>query len=71
MQDMSGRTADGDERPAALRQTEAATATMPAARIRRLDVAMLLGDGRECIIVHRDSEYRLRITSQGKLILTK
>jgi len=31
----------------------------------------LLGGGRELIIVHAGEEYRLRITSNEKLILTK
>jgi hemin uptake protein HemP len=31
----------------------------------------LLGDGRELVIVHAGEEYRLRITSNEKLILTK
>ncbi len=31
----------------------------------------LLKGGREAILVHRGQEYRLRITSAGKLILTK
>ncbi|MGE0714269.1 MAG: hemin uptake protein HemP [Alphaproteobacteria bacterium] len=39
--------------------------------LRRVDVRTLLGDEREMILVHRDAEYRLRLTSNGKLILTK
>ena len=31
----------------------------------------LLRDTRELIIIHAGEEYRLRITSNGKLILTK
>jgi len=31
----------------------------------------LLGDAQELIIVHSGEEYRLRITRNGKLILTK
>ncbi len=31
----------------------------------------LFHGGREVVIVHRDEEYRLRITRAGKLILTK
>ena len=38
---------------------------------RRLSSAELLGQAREVIIEHADGEYRLRLTSQGKLILTK
>jgi hemin uptake protein HemP len=39
--------------------------------IRRYVVADLLQGGREVILVHDGSEYRLRITGNGKLILTK
>ena len=31
---------------------------------------MLLGPGRELVIVHNGREYRLRLTQNGKLILT-
>jgi len=37
----------------------------------RYRVDELLRGGREAILVHREQEYRLRITSTGKLILTK
>ena len=30
----------------------------------------LFGAGRELVIEHNDREYRLRVTAQGKLILT-
>ena len=40
-------------------------------RIPRLAVRELLGGGREAILVHDGIEYRLRLTSNGKLILTK
>jgi len=38
--------------------------------VRRIDVRELLGDRRELLIVHGGREYRLRLTSNGKLILT-
>ncbi|MGE5540630.1 MAG: hemin uptake protein HemP [Gemmatimonas sp.] len=38
---------------------------------RRIASSALLGDGREIVIVHHSEEYRLRITKNGKLILTK
>jgi len=41
----------------------------PAA-IRRIDARELLGDTRELLIVHAGREYRLRVTANGKLILT-
>ena len=39
--------------------------------VRRVDAMDLLGSGRELIITLQNSEYRLRLTSKGKLILTK
>jgi len=36
-----------------------------------VDVAMLLGAKQEATLVHHGERYRLRITSRGKLILTK
>ena len=41
-----------------------------AAFVRRMDVRELLGDRREILLVHGGREYRLRLTSNGKLILT-
>jgi hemin uptake protein HemP len=38
---------------------------------RRLPADALLGGRREVIILHNADEYRLRVTSNGKLILTK
>jgi hemin uptake protein HemP len=37
----------------------------------RIPVADILGGGREAVLVHESTEYRLRLTSNGKLILTK
>ena len=37
----------------------------------RLQLADLLEGGREAIIVHNGEDYRLRVTANGKLILTK
>lgn len=42
-----------------------------AGQPRRLLAAELLGGDREVVIVHRGQDYRLRITSNDKLILTK
>lgn len=36
-----------------------------------LDTEVLFGDGREVILVHKGEQYRLRVTQNGKLILTK
>lgn len=47
------------------------TPAAPRAKPRRLTTAELIGDARELVIEHAGNEYRLRITSNGKLILTK
>jgi hemin uptake protein HemP len=39
--------------------------------VRRIDVLDLLAGAREAVILHCHEEYRLRLTSNGKLILTK
>ena len=39
-------------------------------RLQRTTSRALLGDSRELIIEHHGREYRLRVTQQGKLILT-
>ena len=41
------------------------------AAIPRIDASTLLASNREIILVHNEQEYRLRITSNDKLILTK
>ena len=46
------------------------TSASAAAAPPRIDSASLLGRSRELIIVHGSREYRLRITQNGKLILT-
>lgn len=38
---------------------------------RIVDASHLLGSRREVIITHRGERYRLRITQNGKLLLTK
>jgi hemin uptake protein HemP len=42
-----------------------------AAQPGSISTAELMGSGRELIILHAGDQYRLRITSNGKLILTK
>ena len=39
--------------------------------VKRIAIRDLLGAGREAVLLHDGSEYRLRLTSNGKLILTK
>lgn len=41
------------------------------AQPRHIDSATLLGPRGEVFIVHQQQVYRLRVTAQGKLILTK
>jgi hemin uptake protein HemP len=43
----------------------------PGQPIRRIAIGEILGGGREAVLVHDGTEYRLRLTSNGKLILTK
>ena len=59
-------TAPGETGTGPARRTEGAPA-----KPRRVRIEDLLGGGRELIIEHRNQEYRLRMTSNSKLILTK
>ncbi len=43
----------------------------PTPAVPRIDAATLLASAREIILIHKDTQYRLRITSNDKLILTK
>ena len=53
--------------------TEAKKPLLHASRpqVRRIEVKELLGGAREAVLLHAREEYRLRLTSNGKLILTK
>ena len=42
----------------------------PTAEVRKVPSATLLGHAKELVIVHNGREYRLRLTQNGKLILT-
>ena len=57
----------GESAPAA----EAMASSRVENRKKRWTSQELFGGGRELVIVHAESEYRLRLTSQGKLVLTK
>jgi hemin uptake protein HemP len=48
-----------------------ATETIPLAPVRRISSQRLLAGERELVIQHLGSEYHLRLTRNGKLILTK
>ena len=39
--------------------------------IPKIDASTLLASGKEIILVHKDTQYRLRLTRNDKLILTK
>ena len=45
--------------------------TMSSPACRRLDSRDLFGSGKELVIDHLGASYRLHLTRQGKLILTK
>lgn len=53
-----------------LPENQAAGAPIPS-RIKRWTSQELFAGERELVIEHAGSEYRLRLTSQGKLVLTK
>jgi hemin uptake protein HemP len=59
----------GNERPPPAPPPEAA-GNAPQRPV-RVQVAELLGGAREAILEHAGQDYRLRITANGKLILTK
>jgi hemin uptake protein HemP len=46
-------------------------APAPRRALPEIDVKTLTGGGREAVLVHQGERYRLRITSNDKLILTK
>jgi hemin uptake protein HemP len=48
-----------------------AATTTPRFATPRVDSLRLLGGGRELVIQHGNEEYRLRLTRNDKLILTK
>ncbi len=43
----------------------------PRLETREIDVRDLIGDAKEVILLHAGERYRLRITANDKLILTK
>lgn len=44
---------------------------LPSSELKRVSSEELIGPAREVLIRHAGCDYRLRITRQGKLILTK
>ena len=50
--------------------TEPQPSPQPSEALKRVSSETLLGQARELVIVHNGREYRLRLTQNGKLILT-
>lgn len=57
---------DGERRDKAASDTAGTPATVPT-----VEVASIIGQGREAVILHNGERYRLRVTANDKLILTK
>jgi hemin uptake protein HemP len=51
--------------------TQTAIPTGERRKTQRVYSAELLGQSRELVILHRGEEYRLRVTGNDKLLLTK
>jgi hemin uptake protein HemP len=66
---MHGNDNDGGDGPIVVR----VPVQQPAGKTRSLKILVsdLLGDRKEILLEHNGEDYRLRITSNGKLILTK
>ena len=59
-----------NDEPADQRPAQTAPRTEPRGT-RSITVESLMAGARELVIVHREERYRLRLTQNGKLILTK
>ena len=66
MEMMSDKPNQSAPQPPAAGTSQGARRSVP-----RVTTEVLLAGGRELVIQHRSEEYRLRLTSNGKLILTK
>ena len=53
-----------------MKETQENPASAPAAAPQRVPSASLLGEAKALLIVHNGREYQLRLTQNGKLILT-
>jgi hemin uptake protein HemP len=55
------------------RRDSSATSAVDESRdaIPTVEVGSIIGAGREAVIVHKGERYRLRVTANDKLILTK
>jgi hemin uptake protein HemP len=65
------RTREPDMRDAHAPLTTYGSPLPPPRDLKRLSSEELIGPAREVLIRHAGCDYRLRITRQGKLILTK
>lgn len=68
---MSDEKAREGLRNAAQGASQTGAARSISLRDNRIDSRELFQDGREITIAHGDETYRLRLTAQNKLILTK
>ena len=53
-----------------MNNTKETILTAPVSAPKRVASESLLGEAKELLIVHNGREYRLRLTQNGKLILT-
>ena len=58
-------------RPSSIHAQDGASEPAATEAPRRINVADLLGDENEIVLVHNGADYRLRITAANRLILTK
>lgn len=65
-----GMMIDRRHRPPA-EEARPTTALAPPETIRRVPLSLILGSDREIVIEFKGADYRLRITRNEKLILTK
>lgn len=63
---MNPSTYPSDDRADLLAATGGSVTTVPV-----VEVGAILGSGREAVILHKGERYRLRVTANDKLILTK
>lgn len=60
-----------DDEPVSSRTIAASAGRQGDSTIPRLKLSQLMSGGRELIIEHDGKDYRLRVTSRGRLILTR
>ncbi len=60
-----------DPLPSASRSSRGDLAGQAADSVPTVELTAILGAGREAVILHKGERYRLRVTANDKLILTK